>query len=170
MKYFKLKYFISFLFFVVIFLPTYVSAMGISINIPDKYSEVKAGERVYFETEVKWPENTGRKDLRIEYSILDKNNYEVTYMKVLKAIETQASFMDSMSIPSNTTPGLYKIHVNISDYEDLSYEVAASFNVLKSANDIMIYIYIIYVIIGLLGIILILALSEILHLLRKKIR
>ena len=123
-----------FLFITVISLPVLASAMSISIGIPEKYSEVKAGEKLYFETEVKWPENVGRKDLRIEYYIKDKNGTEVAYLKVLKAIETQASFMDSISIPASIQPGLYKISAQLNDYKDLNQEVVASFNVIQENN------------------------------------
>ncbi|MCX6795879.1 MAG: hypothetical protein NTW06_00045, partial [Candidatus Falkowbacteria bacterium] len=89
----KIKYLLTVcvLFFLAMaILPGSVSAMSISVGIPEKYSEIRAGEKVYFETEVKWPENVGRKDLRIEYSVKDKNGQDVAYLKVLKAIETQA--------------------------------------------------------------------------------
>jgi len=124
-------------------LPVLASAMSISVNIPEKFSEVTAGEKVYFETEVKWPENDNRKDLRIEYSIKDKNGDEVAYLKVLKAIETQASFMDSISIPESTEPGLYKIDIKISDYQNLNQDVGASFRVAKSGEDFQTFFYII---------------------------
>ena len=110
-------------------------AMTIVINIPEKYSEVYTGEKVYFETEVKWPENNERKDLRIEYTIKDKDSNTISYLKVLKAIETQASFMDSISIPESTKPGTYTIFLNVKDYGELNQEVAASFNIANKPVD-----------------------------------
>jgi hypothetical protein len=151
------------LFTVVMVLPNFVLAMSINISIPEKYSEVKAGEKLYFETEVKWPENVGRKDLRIEYSIKNKNNEEVAYLKVLKAIETQASFMDSISIPESLPAGMYKISAVFNDYKDLNQEVVASFNVSKTSsieNNL-------FVIIGVLGVIVLLVLIEMFILMRK---
>ena len=145
-------------------LPGSVSAMTITVSIPEKYSEVKAGEKVYFETEVKWPENTGRKDLRIEYSVSDKKAEDVAYLKVLKAIETQASFMDSISIPESVAPGMYIIRMKIGDYKDLDQEVAASFRVAKGGNAIQTYLFII---IGLLSVITIIVTGEMFYLTRK---
>jgi hypothetical protein len=145
-------------------LPCFVSAMTIIIGVPEKYSEVKAGEKVYFQTEVKWPENIGRKDLRIEYSVKNKDGNEVAYLKVLKAIETQASFMDSISIPESTVPGMYKISAEISDYKDLNQEVIASFKVAKGGNNIQIYLFII---IGLLGVVVIVVIVEMFFLIEK---
>jgi len=130
-----------------------VSAMTITVNIPEKYEEVSAGESVYFQTEVKWPENTIRKDLRIEYSIKDESGTEVAYLKVLKAIETQATFMDSITIPESTPSGLYKIYVLVGDYQNLSEEVAASFKVVgKKEDTFMIYLYIILSVVLLIAI------------------
>ena len=144
-------------FLVVVTLPGLASAMTVTVGVPEKYSEIKAGEKVYFETEVKWPENSGRKDLRIEYSVKNKAGDEVAYLKVLKAIETQASFMDAVSIPESVPPGMYKISAKISDYKNLNQEVEASFNVAKSGNNTQTYLFII---IGLLSVVAIFVISE----------
>lgn len=159
----KFKYFKILIIFVVVMLPNFASAMSITIGIPEKYSEVKAGEKVYFETEVKWPENDNRKDLRIEYYIYDKSGNEVAYLKVLKAIETQASFMDSISIPESIAPGMYKISANFNDYKNLNQEVAVSFNVAKSGG-IPTYVFIVF---GLLGAILIFVIFEMFFLMKR---
>ena len=153
------------LFLAVTALPCFALAMSITINVPEKYSEVKAGEKVYFETEVKWPENVGRKDLRIEYSIKNKDGNEVAYLKVLKAIETQASFMDSISIPESIPPGMYKISAGFNDYKDLNQEVVASFNVGKAGNSVQNYLFIIM---GVLGIVVLLVLVEMVVLMKRK--
>ena len=153
-----------FLFMAMAALPCFASAMSITIGISEKYSEIKAGEKVYFETEVKWPENIGRKDLRIEYSVKDKDGNEVAYLKVLKAIETQASFMDSISISESTAPGMYKISAKISDYKDFNQEVTASFNVAKGGNNIQMYLF---VIIGMLSVVTIFVSIEMFFLIKR---
>jgi len=142
------------------------SAMTVTINVPEKYSEVSAGEKVYFETEVKWPENTGRKDLRIEYSIKDNAGQEIAYLKVLKAIETQASFMDYISIPESTKAGTYRIFLTISDYKELNQEVAASFKISNNSKNLFnLYLPIILAVVGLIAIVVII---ELFILIRKK--
>jgi hypothetical protein len=125
--------------FILILFVKFSSAMTATVNIPEKYSEVLAGDQIYFETEIKWPENTERKDLRIEYTIKDKNNQTIAYLKVLRAIETQASFMDSISIPESTKAGTYTIFLTLTDYEELNQEVAASFNIIEKPTDKMAY-------------------------------
>ncbi|MEI6058366.1 MAG: hypothetical protein WCP89_01205 [archaeon] len=142
------------------------SAMTATINIPEKYSQVSAGEKVYFETEVKWPENTGRKDLRIEYSIKDGSGQEIAYLKVLKAIETQASFMDSISIPESINGGTYKIFLTISDYNVLNQEVAASFKIVGKSGDLFNFYQ--PIILGIVGLIAIVVVIELFILIRKK--
>lgn len=141
-----------------------VSAMSITVSIPEKYGEVEVGEKVYFETEVKWPENVGRKDLRIEYSVEDKDGKEVAYLKVLKAIETQASFMDSIAISDSTPPGLYKIIAKFSDYGNLYQEVTASFQVDRGGVKSQTFIYII---IGLIFVILLFIINSFYSFIRR---
>jgi hypothetical protein len=150
--------------FVLTLFANLVYAMTATINIPEKYSEVIAGEKVYFETEIKWPENDGRKDLKIEYSIKNQNGEEIAYLKVLKAIETQASFMDSISIPESTKPGIYKIYLNIMDYNELNQEIVVSFNIIHKKN---LFNYL-PIILGVFGLIAVLVVVELFILIKKK--
>ncbi len=113
---------------------TSVSALSIVVHVPEKYLETMAGERFYFEVEIKYPENPSRKDLRLEYEI-KKDDEVIAQSKVLKAVETQASFIDSIVIPENAKTGLHKINIKVSDYEDLSEEVFASFYVIGDEGD-----------------------------------
>jgi len=55
------------IFFIFLILMPFLSlnmanAMNADVYIPEKYSEVKAGERLYFELSIKYPENNRRKD------------------------------------------------------------------------------------------------------------
>lgn len=153
------------LFLVVLLLPGLALAMSITISVPAQYSEVKAGKAVFFETDVKWPENDGRKDLRIEYSVKNAGGAEVAYLKVLKAIETQASFMDTIPISESTKPGLYKIYATVSDYRNLNQEVVASFNVTKSGGNLSTYLIIIA---GVIGIAILFVVIAIFFLIKRK--
>ena len=130
------------LMFFVVF-PKSVMAINITIGVSDKYSEVNAGEKLYFETEIKWPENVDRKDLKMEYFITNNNGKEIAYLKVLKAVTTQAIFSDSILIPESTPKGIYKISLKINDYKELNQDVVASFNVIKTVNKNTIFLYII---------------------------
>ena len=118
-----------------------VSALSIVVHVPEKYTDVRAGERFYFEIEIKYPENPSRKDLRLNFEIL-KDDEVIAQSKVLKAIETQASFIDFIVIPESAETGLHVIKVGVSDYEVLSEEVSASFNVVRGGGQLKLYFFI----------------------------
>lgn len=122
---------------------TYVYALSISVDVPEKYTEVVAGDRLYFEVEIKYPENITRKDLRLEYKII-KDGKIFESKKFLKAIETQASFMDYIVIPEDMKNGLYTIDVKIDDYSKLKEDVSTSFYVVESkSKQMLMYFFII---------------------------
>jgi hypothetical protein len=142
------------------------SVMGLSaaVRIPEKYTEVKSGERVYFEIEIKYPENPSRKDITLNYEV-KKGNEIIASSKVLKAVETQASFMDFLVIPETAQKGLYKISVIISDYDSLNEDISASFNVITQKDEQVKFYFLITIgVVVLMGI---LVLLEI-FLMRKK--
>ena len=126
-------------------------ALSIVTHVPEKYTDVIAGERFYFEIEIKSPENPRRKDLRLEYEII-KDDEVIAQSKVLKAVETQASFMDFIVIPESAEAGLHVINVKISDYENLSEEVSASFQVVSSGSEqIKTYFFVLLGAVGVVG-------------------
>ena len=154
----------SMLLVLILFIPLVLS-MTATVNVQEKYSEVNAGESIYFETDIKWPENDIRRDLRLEYSVKDKDGNEIAYFKVLKAIETQASFMDFINIPESTEPGIYKIYLNVSDYSNMTKEIAVSFRVISKKDRLNTYLPLI---LGFIGFLSILVLVELFMLMKKK--
>src|SRR3989339_157453 len=90
------KYLLLILFLLIINFSNFisVSALSVAVHVPEKYTDVVAGERFYFEIEVKYPENPKRKDLKLNYEIIDSDGKLIAQSKVLKAVETQASFID----------------------------------------------------------------------------
>lgn len=117
-------------------------ALSISIHVPEKYTDVQAGERFYFELDVKYPENQTRKDLRLSYEITQADEI-IAQAKFLKAIETQASFMDFIVIPESAKSGIATISVGISDYTDLDESVSTTFFIVDNDSDqIRIYFFI----------------------------
>jgi len=148
----KLFYFITLIFLMNIFS---VSALSIVTHVPEKYTDVVAGERFYFEIEIKYPENPSRRDLTLNYEIFEDDNV-IAHSKVLKAIETQASFTDFIVIPESAEKGMHIIKVGISDYGNLSEEVEASFQVVSSRDEQMrLYFFITLGVIVLVGIVII---------------
>ena len=149
-------------FLIIIFLINIasVSALSITAHVPEKYTDVVAGERLYFEIEIKYPENPSRKDLKLNYEIM-KDNEVIAQAKVLKAIETQASVMDFIVIPESAEKGMHVIRVGISDYETLNEEVEASFYVTSEGGEqIKIYFFILLGVIILVGVLVVVSIVK----------
>lgn len=118
-------------------------ALSVEVYVPEKYTIVEAGERFYFQIDIKYPENPKRKDLRMIYQI-KKGEELIAESKFLKAVETQASFMDFIVMPENVQKGLYFINVVVSDYENLREEISATFHIIASKRkEIQTYFFII---------------------------
>lgn len=138
-----------------------VSSLSVVVHVPEKYTDVEAGERFYFNVEVKYPENPKRKDLRLKYEVRTIEGELITQSKALKAVETQASFIEFVVLPQSAESGLYTINVEIEDYESLSEEVSSSFNVVGSQSDqFRIYFLIILVAIILIGVLVIISIRS----------
>lgn len=125
-------------------------ALSVSVHVPEKYTNVIAGERLYFDVSIRYPENPQRKDLRLQYEIVNGEGDIIAQSKVLKAIETQASFLEYIVIPEHVTTGMYTIRIGISDYEDLNESVETSFHIQRSRNEYAIIIFFGSIISGLL--------------------
>ncbi len=130
-----------------------VQALSLSVHVPEKYTDVVAGERFYFEIDVKYPENPIRKDLTFEYEVLTKEGALLARSKTLKAIETQASYIDFIVVPESAETGLYVINVKVKDADIFSEEVSSSFHIKSVVPEaIMTYLIIILGAIILLGV------------------
>ena len=137
----------------------FVSSLSVVVHVPEKYTEVSAGERFYFEVDVKYPENPGRKDLRLEYSIIYDGEV-VLQSKVLKAVETQVSFLDFLVIPEGFESGFYTLKIDVLDYEELNEEVGASFYVIPGNSlELRTYFYVLLGSIIFLGLVFIFGVS-----------
>jgi len=130
-------------------LPFPAQAISISARISDQSTEVSGGDRLYFEVEIKYPENPQRKDLRLEYQIIKPdpagtpgNGEIIASEKVLRAVETQISFLDYIVVPKSTQSGTYNLQVIVTDYSDLHKEVSATFKVTKGQDQIVTYFFI----------------------------
>ncbi len=140
-----------------------VSALSITVHVPEKYNEVNAGERFYFEIAVKYPENPTRIDLRLTYEVVDANGNVIASSKTLKAVETQASFIDFIVLPDEMDFGKHDIDISIRDYGDLDEKVGSSFNVTKNRVDkLFLLVYV------LIGAVVLLAILIVVILIRRK--
>lgn len=131
-----------------------IHALDVTVRIPEKYTNIVAGERIYFEIDLKYPENRTRKDLRMEYEITNQGE-TVAQAKVLKAIETQSAFTDFLVIPESAENGLYKLNIKILDYENLNEESFTTFSVTEKGNELRIYFVILLSAISIFGLVVI---------------
>lgn len=130
-------------------------AISLSTNISEKYTEIEAGERLYFEIDVKYPENPKRKDLRLTYTV-EKDGVKIAESNVLKAVETQSQFMDFIIIPESSDSGLYTLKVDISDYEQLAAEVSTTFKVIGGkSQQLQVYFFILLGVISLVAVLIV---------------
>ena len=94
--------------------------------------------------------------MQLEYEILTESGDLISQSKTLKAVETQASFIDFIVIPASAKGGLHFINVKIKDYEALSEKTSSNFQIKKTGGDqIMIYLLIILAVVILTGVLVI---------------
>ncbi len=128
-----------------IFLSGSVFAFSFSVEVPKEYATIAPGEKVYFEIRVLYPENTERKDLILEYTILDEEGNMIVRSDTLRAIETQLSLLDSVVVSDYVDVGLYNVNVRVRDTEGLDEQVSASFNVFrKGVNWTVAFLWIVF--------------------------
>ena len=97
-----------------------VYAIDVSVSVPDKYQEIGVGGTLYFKVDLQDQQNVGRHDISLMYEIWKGKDLLVCSGEELKAIETQASFLSSIAVPSNAESGIYNIVVTVNDKESAS--------------------------------------------------
>lgn len=148
--------------FIFIFLINSVNAISISLSIPEKYQNINPGERIYFDLDIKYPENFERKDLILEYEIINQDDQIIVFTKSLKAIETQSSFIESIIIPDSASHGIHYLKIKVMDYEDLNEEVVSTFYINKVGfSEIQLYFMIIILVVIILTILVLISIFKI---------
>jgi len=112
-----------------------VSALSVIVKIPDRSVNTVAGERVYFEINVKYPENPSRKDVTLVYQLLNKDGKLISQSENLRAIETQFSLLASMVVPGGIANGLYSVNIIVKVGEEVLGMSNVSFNVVNKKKD-----------------------------------
>ncbi len=128
-------------------IPTTAHALSLDAIISDQSTQVEGGDRLYFEVDIKYPENSTRQDLRLEYQIKE-NGMVIETEKVLRAVETQTSFLDYIVVPKNAKGGIHELNVIVRDYNgDINESVSATFNITKGMDEITKYFFVILAVI-----------------------
>jgi len=87
---------------------------NVEVDLPDSYQTVEAGEELWFTTRVLNLANKERMDITLTYQILELLSREVKYSKSeTVAIETQASFVAQLKVPSTLKTGIYLLKVHL---------------------------------------------------------
>lgn len=124
------------LIFCFLWIASFVSSQEVSIIVPEKYSEVINGERLYFEVGINHPENQERTDLSLFYKIFNLKGELISQSKVLKSVEKEISFLDYIVIPIITKSGLHVIEVSVVEGDSVA---KSNFTIVVEANDVKIY-------------------------------
>lgn len=109
----------------IILTPQTSLAFSASMSIPESSTVVELGKAANFIVDIKYPENTKRKDLRLRYQVV-QNGKIISESSALKAIETQIQFVDQIVIPKTANKGAVEIIVTISDYKKLSHVISST--------------------------------------------
>lgn len=121
--------------------PEPASAISIAARVADQSTEAAPMDRVYFDVEIKYPENLTRKDLRITAE-LKQGGQVIATAKSLRAVETQTSFLDYIVVPENVEKGTTELNVIVEDYEGMKKEVSATFQVVGDGDKLQLYFFI----------------------------
>lgn len=119
--------------FFLTFIPC-VMAFEVDVNIPERYLDVNAGDRVGFEVDVRYPENSVKKDIEIYYEIKSGDNI-VFDSSVIKSIEKSAFFIDFINLSKGLNTGTYTLNVTAVDFGDVFVYDTADFDVTGSRDE-----------------------------------
>jgi len=116
-----------------------LSLFDITIEIPDKYKKIHAGDELLTSIKLMNLGSGGRIDVFLDYWITDPQGNTILKKKETVAVETQANFVRTFDIPENVKPGTYHIYAKIT-YADGKLAVADhSFEIIESKKDKQIY-------------------------------
>ena len=122
---------------------------NIEIELPDSYKNVNPGSDVWFTIKLLNLANTQRVDVTLNYEITDSTGKSIIKNSKTVAIETQASFVADLQLPSDSLPGDYSINVVVSSTLGDS-SAKAALKVSSAKTDLMFY----YIGAGIVGLVL----------------
>jgi len=100
----------------------------VNLKIPEKYLYVSPGEEVSGEISLYNLAGTGKVDVLVEYTILNKNGDEILHEQETIAVETSTSFVRSFKLPEGVGSGKYFLYVKTT-YNGLVASASSQFNV-----------------------------------------
>ena len=100
----------------------------VSLKIPEKYQYISPGEEVSGEISLYNLAGTGKVDVLVEYTILNKNGDEILHEQETIAVETSTSFVRSFKLPEGVGSGKYFLYIKTT-YNGLVASASSQFNV-----------------------------------------
>jgi len=100
----------------------------VKVSVLEKFREVFAGEEVSAEIEVLNVNNIGQVDVVVDYYLSDNEIVYGSGGSDTLAVEAVASFVRSLLVPEDITPGIYYFNVNVS-YKDFVTSGSGEFRV-----------------------------------------
>ncbi len=120
------------------------TSSNIEVEIQSDYKTSSPGDEIWFTVKLMNLADVGRRDVILEYLIYDSNNEKILSKSEAVAIETQASFVNSIQLPQNINEGNYILRVNlISTEKEQISGTEVSFNILKNNQNKFLLGYII---------------------------
>jgi len=100
----------------------------VNLKIPEKYQYISPGEEVSGEISLYNLAGTGKVDVLVEYTILNKNGDEILHEQETIAVETSTSFIRSFKLPEGVGSGKYFLYVKTT-YNGLVASASSQFNI-----------------------------------------
>jgi hypothetical protein len=123
---------------------------NVAIDLPDTYKETVSGTEIWFTIKLLNLANSQRVDVVLNYEIVGPDNStSIAHSSKTVAVETQASFVASLTLPSNMKPGDYYVRVTVTSAMGDS-QAQTSFKVHNPQGDMLKYYYIGAAVIGLI--------------------
>lgn len=85
--------------------------LSVEVDLPDSYKSVSPGEEIWFTVKAANPRSMDDIDITLNYQILNSNDVVISSKSQTLAIGTQASFVESISVPENVPLGSYTLKV-----------------------------------------------------------
>jgi len=106
---------------------------NVQIEISKSYKQVSAGEELLFTTKVANLGDKGRVDITLNYEIIDSYGQLKASKSETVAMETTASFVGNIAVPSALPNGLYKLAVSVVPVDSTldGAKAESSFNIVQ---------------------------------------
>lgn len=105
---------------------------NLEVEIADTYKTLSPGENIWFTTKIMNLANKERMDITLEYKIMNSNSTAIATKSETFAVETQASFVGSIKIPSDASKGEYALETVLFVNNAKEAESKDTFNIIKS--------------------------------------